>query len=306
MHIIVCTKQIRHTYTRTGRSPESHFINAEDSVYRINPHDEAALELALRLKDKDNQTTVSLLTMGPLIAPEGILRCLAAGADDLIQINAAEQVPQEGETSEPDPLDQPDPRIKSKILARAVTELDGDLVLCGKASLDKGNGQVGALMAMLLDRPFVSAISDLACSETEGVLQVQRSAGRGVREIIQCPTPAVLSVDLGTNLRFPTFSRRQWAEGHKPRQLNYNEDSDTPKAIFTRRFQPRPRPKIVPPPDSRLSAYERVMQLLTGSTVEKKGEILTGTTESQVKGIITFLETNGFLESGQGPDDAEQ
>ena len=51
MKIIVCAKQIRHTYARTGISPESHFICPEDGVYRVNPHDEAALELALRLKD---------------------------------------------------------------------------------------------------------------------------------------------------------------------------------------------------------------------------------------------------------------
>ena len=47
----------------------------------------------------------------------------------------------------------------------------------------------------------------------------------------------------------------------------------------------------------RLHAYERIMQLLTGSTVEKKGEILTGSPESQVDGIVAFLTANGFLES---------
>ena len=55
-------------------------------------------------------------------------------------------------------------------------------------------------------------------------------------------------------------------------------------------------------PDSRQHAYYRIMQLLTGSTVEKKGEILTGNPESQVEGIVAFLETNGFLES----DSADQ
>jgi electron transfer flavoprotein beta subunit len=39
------------------------------------------------------------------------------------------------------------------------------------------------------------------------------------------------------------------------------------------------------------------MQLLTGSTVEKKGEILTGNTDSQVDGIIDFLKAYGFIEA---------
>ena len=44
MNIIVFAKQIRHTYARTGDFPESHFICPEDGVYRVNQHDEAALE----------------------------------------------------------------------------------------------------------------------------------------------------------------------------------------------------------------------------------------------------------------------
>jgi electron transfer flavoprotein beta subunit len=292
MKIIVFAKQIRHTYARTGKSPESHFISPEDGIYRVNPHDEAALELALRLKDEKDNITVTLLTLGPMIAEPEMRRCLAIGADDLYQINVPGQPPSDSE-----PLDQPDPWVKSDLMARAVKELKGDLVLCGKESLDKGSGQLGALMAHRLNLPFVSAITDLSMDETGGMLQVQRSAGRGVREIIECRLPAVFSVDLGPELRLPEFARRQWANSYAPRQLDYGADVDAPKIVCNRRFQPRPRPKLVAAPDSRQHAYERIMQLLTGSKVEKKGEILTGNPESQVEGIIAFLRANGCLES---------
>jgi electron transfer flavoprotein beta subunit len=296
MKIIVCAKQIRHTYARTGTSPESHYISPEDGVYRVNPHDEAALELALRLKDNCENITVVLLTLGPMIAEEEIRRCMATGADDLYQINVNGHPPY----SE-DPLDQPDPWVKSDLMARAVKDLKGDLVLCGKASLDKGSGQVGALLAHRLDLPFVSAITDLTITDLSmdksgSTLQVQRSAGRGVREIIECRIPAVFSVDLGRDLRLPKFAKRQWAEAYALRHLDYGADVDAPKIVCTHRFQPRPRPKIVPAPDSRLQAYERIMQLLSGSKVEKKGEMLTGSPESQVDGIVAFLKANGFLE----------
>ena len=297
MKIIVCAKQIRHTYARTGISPESHFICPEDGVYRVNPHDEAALELALRLKDETENITVTLLTLGPMIAEHEMRRCLATGADNLYQINVHGQPP-----SDSDPLDQPDPWVKSDLMARAVKELKGDLVLCGKESLDKGSGQVGALLAHRLDLPFVSAITDLSMHATGGTLQVQRSAGRGVREIIECRLPAVLSVNLGPELRLPEFARRQWAKAYAPRQLDYGADVDAPKIVCTRRFQPRPRPKMVAAPDSRQHAYERIMQLLTGSKVEKKGEILTGSIESQVGGIISFLKAHGFLETSKAAD----
>ena len=292
MNIIVFAKQIRHTYARTGDSPESHFINPEDGVYRVNPHDEAALELALRLKDKDNRIHIKLVTMGPMIAAEEIKRCLATGADDLYQIRFDGQF-----SSDDDPLDQPDPRVKSDLMARAVAELRSDLVLCGKESLDRASGQVGALLAHRLNLPFVSAITDLSFDSSTDSIQVQRSAGRGVREIIACQRPAVFSVDLGPELRLPEFPRRQWAEAYAIQPLNYEDRVDEPKLVCNRRFQPRPRPKMVAAPDSRQHAYYRIMQLLTGSTVEKKGEILTGSPESQVAGIIAFLETNGFIES---------
>jgi electron transfer flavoprotein beta subunit len=302
MKIIVCAKQIRHSYARTGTSPDSHYISPEDSIYRVDPHDEAALELALQLKDEFENITVVLLSLGPMIAENEIRRCLAAGADDLVQININGQPPSKGDPLEPDPLDQPDPWVKSDLMARAVTELKGDLVLCGKASLDRGSGQVGALLAHRLDLPFVSAITDLSLDKSSGALQVQRSAGRGVREVIECRLPAVFSVDLGRDLRLPKFVQRQWAEAHAPRKLDCGTDLDAPKIVCTHRFQPRPRPKIVPAPNSRLHAYERIMQLLTGSKVEKKGEVLTGSPESQVEGIIAFLKANDLLIS----DNADQ
>lgn len=298
MKIIVCAKQIRHTYARTGKSPESKYIEPEDGVYRINPYDEAALELALKLKDENENVRVILLALGSMIAESEIRRCLAAGADDLYRIDAGGQAVSSGGTANEDPLDQADPWVKSGLMALAVKKLGGDLVLCGKTSIDRGNGQVGAFLAHRLDLPFVSAITDLSLDESGSLFQVQRSAGRGVREIIECSRPALFSVDLGPELRLPKFAGRQWAGKYVPKELDFADEIDTPKIVSTRRFQPRPRPKIVPPPDSRLHAYERVMQLLAGSKVEKSGEILTGNPESQVDGIFDFLKTNGFLESG--------
>lgn len=292
MNIIVCAKQVRHTYARTGTSPDSHYINDEDGIYRVNPHDEAALELALRLKDQHKGITIILLTLGPVIAENEVQRCLATGADRWVQIDVDESLANGG-----DPLDQPDPWVKSTLLALAIGRLKGDLVLCGKASIDKANGQVGALLAHRLERPFVSAITDLSLDVTKGILKVQRSAGRGVREILECRAPAVFSVELGVDLRLPELPRRQWADAYVPERFEYKAADTAPRVVCGKRFQPRPRPRIVPVPDSSHKAYDRVMQLLTGSTVEKKGEMLTGSSESQVEGILTFLKGQGFLES---------
>ena len=170
MRIIVCIKQIAHTYARTGRDPARKYLTPEDTVFRINPPDEQAVAMAAAHKAGSHGAVVTLLTLGPIIAPGELARCAAAGADECCQIAAGGGA---------GPLDQPDPWIKSRLLARAAEELKADLVLCGKESIDKAHGQVGAWIAHRLDRPFVSAITDLSLDEAAGLLRVQRSAGRG-------------------------------------------------------------------------------------------------------------------------------
>ena len=280
MRIIVCIKQIGHIYARTGMDPDRYFLAPEDKIYRVNPYDEVALELALRLKERQGQGEIMILTLGPIIAEAELRRCLAMGAQTLFQIDA------EGEM---------DPWRKSGLLAQAIKDKGADLILCGKESLDRQNGQVGAFMAHQLGMPFVSAILDLTVKEGDHV-EVLRSSGRGVREKIECPLPAVFSVDVGRHEpRLPTYEERKKAQSIRIQKLTYFDESVGVKTLSTGVFPPRPRPKRVLEPDSRLEAFDRTEQLLTGSRVEKKGATLRGSPESQADGIVSFLKEHGFL-----------
>lgn len=283
MRIIVCVKQICHTYARTGMDPEQNFLAPEDKIYRVNPYDEVAMELALRLKEFLGGGEIIILTLGPIIAEAELRRCLAMGADHLYQIDMNGRM---------------DPWRKSGLLARAIKDMEADLILCGRESLDNQNGQVGAFIAHYLGMPFVSAITDLTILEDKRSTKVKRSAGRGVREVIECSLPAVFSVDLGLHEpRLPAYEEKKQAQSLPIQKLNYPEDMTTPKIISAKIFPPRPRPKKVSTPDSRLEAYDRIQQLLIGSRVERKGVILRGSPESQVEGIISFLQEHDFLQS---------
>ena len=66
MRIIVCIKQICHTYARTGMDPERLFLSPEDRIYRVNPYDEVALEMALCIKDLQGRGEIIILTLGQL------------------------------------------------------------------------------------------------------------------------------------------------------------------------------------------------------------------------------------------------
>ncbi|MCJ7686220.1 MAG: hypothetical protein MUO68_18200 [Desulfobacteraceae bacterium] len=283
MRIVVCVKQISHTYARTGMDPERDFLGTEDEVFRVNPYDELAVAVALRTKELVGEGEINVLTLGPIIAEKELRRCMAMGADHLYQIDLPGRV---------------DPWQKSTFLARAIKEMGADLVLCGKESIDSRNGQVGAFMAHHLGVPFVSCIRDISISSDKGSLEVQRSAGRGIREVIECPLPAVFSVDAGAiEPPFPTYEDKKQSQTLPVQRIIYDKDTVFPQSICTKTFPPRPRPKKAPAPDPGLDAFNRIGQLLTGSRVEKKGEMLRGSPESQVEGIISFLEQHGFLES---------
>lgn len=285
MKIVVCVKQISHTYARTGMDPERDFLAPEDEVFRVNPYDELAVAVALRTKELVGEGEISVLTLGPIIAEKELRRCMAMGAEHLYQIDITGRV---------------DPWQKSIFLARAIKGIGADLVLCGKESIDSRNSQVGAFVSHHLEIPFVSCIRDISISSGKRSLEVQRSAGRGIREVIECPLPAVLSVDAGAiEPPFPTYENKKESQTLPVQKIIYDKDNVFPQSICTKTFPPRPRPKKAPAPDPSLDAFYRIGQLLTGSQVEKKGEMLTGSPESQVEGIISFLGGHGFLESAK-------
>ena len=76
MRIVVCAKQISMTYARTGMDPEQHYINPEDMINRVNPYDESALEIALRIKDYRDDAEI-------IIAAFGLCSRIAKKATDL-------------------------------------------------------------------------------------------------------------------------------------------------------------------------------------------------------------------------------
>jgi electron transfer flavoprotein beta subunit len=281
MRIIVCAKQLSFTYARTGHDPVTNYIEYEDNIFRINPYDEAALEMALALKEKDKSIEVLILTLGPVIAEKELRRCLALGADAIYRIDTEEEH---------------DSWSKAILLAQAIRALKADLILCGKESVDKQNGQVGAFIAHHLELPFVS---DIIQVETDQVkIKILRNAGKGVREEVECSSPAVFSVSqTAISTLLPTHELKEKALISPFKILDIDIRKTERKILHKKIFPPRPRPKKVRNPDSNLPSFDRINQLLAGSSVEKKGAMLTGDTISQVNGIVSYLIGKGFLET---------
>jgi electron transfer flavoprotein beta subunit len=269
--------------------PATFFISEEDRINRVNPYDELAVEEAVRIKEKTGDGEVVLITLGELIAEKALKRCLAMGADRVIQIN--------------DPVfGQLDPWGSSVVLAKAIKNLDPDLILCGKEAFDENEEQVGAYIADLLGLPYVSCIVKLDLFTKGKKARIQRALGKGDKEVVECHLPALFSVDKGLNdPRYPTLPSLLWALDQKiecwnREFLGLRSDDFQPMTEVSEVQYPRPRPKGIAAPDSRLSGFERVLNLLSGSKTEKKGNLLEGTPETMASEIIQFLIKNGLLD----------
>jgi electron transfer flavoprotein beta subunit len=285
MRIIVCIKQIQHVFGKSGRDYDTNFISHHDEIYCVNPLDIAALELALSVKDTQEETKVILLRLGPIIAESDLRRCFAMGADELCQIDNNDSI---------------DGWTKSLLLADAMKELKADLVFCGEKSMDSGSGQIGPFMAYHLGLPFISRVMDVTVSKTGLPVSVERNCGRGKREIVECSMPAVFSAVSGPKIpRYPSLENKRRLSQEPIRKLSVKQQTSPAKVISTRVFSARPRPKQIVPPDSRLPAFQRIEQLLRGSSIEKTGEMVIGTPEEQVERIISFLQERDFLKSAE-------
>jgi len=144
----------------------------------VSRADEAALEVALKLADGDAVTVVCL---GPADAEPTLRAAFAVGAQGAIRVNAS-------------------PELDSLVVATALAEhvQEADLVICGDYSMDRGTGSVPAFLAAELGTAQALGLVDVDVSESAGQsrnLRVLRRLDGGRREILDVPTPAVISVE---------------------------------------------------------------------------------------------------------------
>ena len=99
---------------------------------------------------------------------------------------------------------QLDPLGTAKVLAAAIAKEKCDLVLTGLQSDDHGFGQTGVLLAGLLDLPHATIIMQIEVQD--GKMKLKRELEAGWFQWIECPLPAVLSIQSGINkVRYATL-----------------------------------------------------------------------------------------------------
>jgi len=188
VNIIVCVKQV--PAKDAPLSIAGNWIRESDIGFEMNEPDSYALEEALRLKGKHGGEVMAL-SMGPERVKQTIKEALAKGADRGIHIVD-------------DNFAQLDPLGSAKSLAAAIQQQKYDLVLTGLQSDDHGFGQTGVLLASVLNVPHATIIMAI---EVDGQkMKLKRELEAGWFQHIECPLPAVLSIQSGINkVRYATL-----------------------------------------------------------------------------------------------------
>jgi electron transfer flavoprotein beta subunit len=188
VNIIVCIKQV--PAKDAPLTIAGNWIRESDIGFEMNEPDSYALEEALRLKEKHGGEVI-VLSMGPERVKQTIKEALAKGADRAIHVFD-------------DHFAQLDPLGSAKSLAAAIKQQQCDLVLTGLQSDDHGFGQTGVLIAALLVRPHATII--MAIDVADGKLKLKRELEAGWFQHLECPLPAVLSIQSGINkVRYATL-----------------------------------------------------------------------------------------------------
>ena len=182
LNIIVLAKQVPDT-RNVGKDAmkEDGTINRAALPAIFNPEDLNALEQALRLKDANPGSTVTLLTMGLPRAAEIIREAIYRGADSGIVLTDRS-------------LGGADTLATSYSLAQAVKKFGNyDIILGGRQAIDGDTAQVGPQIAEKLGLPQVTYAEEIL-ELKDGYVIVKRRLENGV-ETVKAPLPCVVTVN---------------------------------------------------------------------------------------------------------------
>ena len=184
MEILVCVTRVPDTAENEIEVDSSgQDIQRDDLVYSVNEWDNYAVEEAIQIVDRDGGA-VTVISMGDEDTEEVVRREMAMGADSGILLTD-------------DAFEGSDGKGTATLLKAAVEKGNYDLILTG-AQADGGAGQVGGMLAAMLDYPYASLVNLIEVVD-EKTLKVGREIEGGNQEMNEIQLPCVLSIQTGIN-----------------------------------------------------------------------------------------------------------
>lgn len=180
MNILVCISQVPDTASKISVGADGKSINPAGVKLILNPYDEFAIEEGLRLKEKFSGT-VTTLTVAGETGKEVLRTALAMGSDTAVLVKDDARA---------------DSWVVASSIAEAAKELNPDIIIMGRQSIDFDSFQVPSMLAEMLGWPNVSMVSKLNIEGTN--VNCERDI-EGGREVVSTTLPCVISAQKGLN-----------------------------------------------------------------------------------------------------------
>jgi electron transfer flavoprotein beta subunit len=184
MDIVACIKRVPDTSAADDIRMDASGKDIERNglTFKINDWDEYVLETGAQLREKQGGNFTAI-TAGPKSWDDILRRALAMGADRAVRIDE-------------DVLGL-DPYVVARILSAAIKGLPYDLILFGAQSEDFGSGQLGAMVAEMLNIPHATLVVSLEAEDR--TVHIKRELEAGTLESYSVALPALLTVHTGIN-----------------------------------------------------------------------------------------------------------
>ena len=209
MNILVCIKQVPDT-TEIKIDPETNRLIRDGVPSIVNTFDKFALEAAARVKDKNNEVQIYVVSMGPPQAKEALRECLAIAADKAYLVTDRA-------------FGGSDTLATSYILSQAVKKIESengirfDAILCGKQAIDGDTGQVGPEMAEHLNLSLLTYA--LEVEDADDRILVLRE-GQDANEKWSIDKPALITFTKPSfEPRYPNIRRKMLANRAEIREI---------------------------------------------------------------------------------------
>jgi len=182
MNIYACIKQVPDTEAsiliKDGKS-----INEAAIKWIVSPHDEYAIEEALKLKEKILGSTLTAVCLGPERVQNALRTALAMGADRAVHVESSVAL---------------DSQNTARALAQVIrADKEFGVIFMGKQAIDDDAYQLHILLAEELAIPVATNV--MAFSFDGGKVRVEREIDEGAREVIEMAVPCVVAAAKGLN-----------------------------------------------------------------------------------------------------------
>jgi electron transfer flavoprotein beta subunit len=223
----------------------------------LSEFDDHAIEQAVLLKERDQG---EVIVMAPdLEGAEDVLFAAAAkGADRLIKLKAAEGVASNN-------LDL------AHAFAAAINELQPDLVLTGVQAHSDLDGQIGPMLAELLDLPYVGYVAGVELAD--GKALIRKEYPRGLIAKMEVSMPSVIGIQ---------------AAEKPPRYVAFSKVRQATKSVIIEEqsLELAPRDRL---------AINRMYEPVS----TERAEMLDGDVEHAVSRLLEILNEQGISKTGE-------